>query len=276
MDGPKMKAEKGNSVRPSQRARYVFTWNNYPEDADGLLKTFYLHNCKALGRGLEVAPTTGTRHIQGWFWLLKEKRITALVKLLPGVHFEAMKCDLDVNREYCKKDNQYVEWNKTKPVNILKDEQLYDWQKGIIRMISDEPDDRKIYWYWEPNGNSGKSTFCKYLVVKHNAFILIGGAADMKAGLALQYNKTGTLPELIVLDLPRGIRSPDYTGIEQIKNGMFFNTKYESGMIVGNCPHLIVFANNPPATDRMSQDRWVITRLPDKNAETENEYEIEM
>jgi len=138
---------------------------------------------------------------------------------------------------------------------------LFDWEIEIIENIKRNPDERTIHWYCEHIGNSGKSTFCKYLVVKYNAFVVYGAGADMKHGLSEYYKLNNQLPPIIIIDIPRGIKSPDYTGIEQIKNGLFYNTKYEGGMIVANAPHIIIFSNNYPDESRLSLDRWNIKEI---------------
>ncbi len=42
---------------------------------------------------------------------------------------------------------------------------------------------------------------------------------------------------------------------------VFFSSKYESGMCLGNCPHLLIFANFKPDLSNMSLDRWVVKNL---------------
>jgi hypothetical protein len=49
--------------------------------------------------------------------------------------------------------------------------------------------------------------------------------------------------------------------MENVKDGLFFSTKYESGMVRYNPPHVIVFANVPPDVTKMSADRWVIKEI---------------
>ena len=70
----------------------------------------------------------------------------------------------------------------------------------------------------------------------------------MKNGV-IQYkiNNDDCEPELIVINLPRSFNSEylSYTGIEEVKDMCFYSGKYEGGQVVGNCPHLIIFANSP-------------------------------
>ena len=71
----------------------------------------------------------------------------------------------------------------------------------------------------------------------------------MKNGV-IQYkiNNDDCEPELIVINLPRSFNSEylSYTGIEEVKDMCFYSGKYEGGMVVGNCPHLIIFSNELP------------------------------
>lgn len=60
----------------------------------------------------------------------------------------------------------------------------FEWEFEILKLIETRPDYRALYWYWEPIGGVGKTSFAKYLCVKHNAIMVGGGAADMKYALA--------------------------------------------------------------------------------------------
>jgi len=46
----------------------------------------------------------------------------------------------------------------------------------------------------------------------------------------------------------------------------FYSGKYEGGMICGNCPHVLIFANEPRDTSKLAHDRWVIEELPEAPA----------
>ena len=66
----------------------------------------------------------------------------------------------------------YVNGKLIVPIKTIDDSDLYDWEKEIIEIIKNEPDDRTIYWFWEPTGCTGKTTFAKYLYIKHGAIQL--------------------------------------------------------------------------------------------------------
>ena len=95
------------------------------------------------------------------------------------------------------------------------------------------------------------------------AIIVSGKAADAKYAIQMYIQKHGQGPEIVIMDIPRtkGVTYVSYEAIEKIKDGLFFSGKYEGGMVRYNRPHFIVFANEPPETERMSSDRWVIEEL---------------
>ncbi len=165
-------------------------------------------------------------------------------------------------------------FKEPKKVKVLDDDQLYDWQLDICSVLEKDPDDRTIHWYWSDTGNVGKSTFQKYLCVKYGAIILGGKSADCKHAI-VEYEKThGDKPEIIVCNIPRSFdpKFISYQAFEEIKDMCFHSGKYEGGMVVGNCPHLIIFANIPPNKDKMSKDRWNIVNLDPEEPEDEVQH----
>ena len=100
------------------------------------------------------------------------------------------------------------------------------------------------------------------MVDQMNAICVGGKAADAKCIIASVVQKTGECPPIVIIDIPRcngGFVS--YQAIESIKNGIMVSTKYESGMVRFNKPHLLIFANEPPNMEKLSKDRWVVTEL---------------
>lgn len=86
---------------PEARYRaYVFTWNNYPANYRETLDRLV---CRYIVAGEEVAPNTGTHHLQGYVYFAHGKTETATRALLAGSHVERAhgtpkQCD-----EYCRK-----------------------------------------------------------------------------------------------------------------------------------------------------------------------------
>jgi len=53
----------------------------------------------------------------------------------------------------------------------------------------------------------------------------------------------------------------NYTGIEEIKNGLFASSKFESKMYVGNRPHVVIFANAAPEPVKWGRPLIDVNRL---------------
>lgn len=249
---------------------WVFTWNNYPENWEELFRTqFGTSGTGGTGIskfvvGKEVGES-GTPHLQGY--ILFSKRIRPLSLFLPTVewgkklHWEAAKGSPQQNYEYCTKDGDFISFGYPRPLKLIKD--LFPWQQSIIDLVKSEPDDRSIHWYWEPTGNIGKSALCKYLVAKHRAkYCGAGKEADILYHIMQSKIEEDDIG-IVVYDIPRSHEGHvSYAALERIKNGMVFSPKYESGQLLFNPPHIIIFANFPPAfPEKMSQDRWKIVEL---------------
>jgi len=246
-------------IHPS--VHWMFTYNNPPDDFVQLISI--LPQVKRFVVQKEKGELRGTEHLQGYIEFAIRTRPKTVIDWTSNIHWTKAKCVPEAIA-YCQKKETRIAgpWYKgivpQRPLCTLTDGMLFPWQKKVIDIISSEPHDRKIFWFWEPEGNSGKTTFCKYLAIHYGACILGGKSADMKNAIA----SMAKYPQIIVIDVPRAsFDYISYQGIEEIKNGMFFSGKYESKMVIGPVPHLIVFANETPDTDKLSADRWELIRI---------------
>lgn len=258
--GAPMEQALGNTITkasPSVRAvgckRWCFTLNNYTvEQKEQLSLQFAKANCKFV-IGEEVGEG-GTPHLQGYIECDRRIRPIETFKTTQ-VHWEKCRGDRDSNIKYCTKDGKFTStFPVPRPVKTI--EQLRPWQLEIEQIISQEADDRTIHWYWEPAGNFGKTTFCKYLSLKHKAIPLEGKKND------ILYCAAEFESDIYIWDLERSMEEfISYGALEKIKNGYFMCSKYESKPIVRNCPHVICFANFPPRLECLSADRWHVVEL---------------
>lgn len=141
---------------------------------------------------------------------------------------------------------------------------LRQWQQRIVAMVDEVPDDRTIHWFWEADGGFGKSVLQKWLCCNRpGCLILAGKKADMKFGVcSYSNNNDGMLPRTILINIPRcDINKISYAGMEEVKDMCFFSSKYEGSMVVGPSPHIFVFANDPPVTEKLSSGRWNVIEL---------------
>lgn len=56
-------------MSPPKYDLFCFTWNNYGDDALKYIHEKLERDCQWLAYGREIAPTTGTPHLQGIYWL---------------------------------------------------------------------------------------------------------------------------------------------------------------------------------------------------------------
>lgn len=255
-------AEEGNTVTSSAKKQgtrhsfYCFTAFGF--DNIDLLKERMIEIGKKGIIGNETCPTTGNKHLQCFIALKKPMRITEL-KLPFKPHIEACKGSEEQNAKYCKKDNNYWTFGFPKPLKTLLS--LKPWQMEIEKIYMTEPDDRKIYWFYEEIGGVGKSSFIKYMIIKYNILFCSGGKHNDIMNLV--FNQDMDTTTCVIFDIPRANKGHiSYASLECIKNGMVCNTKYETGVKVFNSPHVFIFANFPPdQPDLLSIDRWLIYKI---------------
>lgn len=254
----------GKQSRPEAKGWFM-TFNNYTSEEAETVATMAMDLCTKF-RMQEEVGASGTPHLQGSFQFKTKMRLSQLKKWSSKIHWEITK-NSDAAMEYCAKaaTASGARWSKgyPRPVKILKEDQLFDWQRPIEELFKTEPDDRKIYWYWGATG-IGKTTFCKYLTIKYGAIPLSGKSADMKNGV-IEYKKTnGDTPQRIIIPIPKtfDLQYISYEGIEQVKDMYFYSGKYEGGVVCGNSPHIVIFANEPPRDlSALASDRWVVTEI---------------
>ena len=93
----------------SQTKSWCFTTNNYSNDEPGTT----LERLRAVALlvviGKEIAPGTGTPHLQGYVQFTERKRFQQVQKLLPtGSHIEPAKGNPKQNLDYCTKSGDFV------------------------------------------------------------------------------------------------------------------------------------------------------------------------
>lgn len=92
--------------RTSQVTHCRFTFNNYTDEDEKKLQNY---DCSYLVYGKEIAPTTGTPHLQGYMQFSKRRSFGAIHKEFPTMH--VLKCDAtdQDNYDYATKDNKAFE-----------------------------------------------------------------------------------------------------------------------------------------------------------------------
>lgn len=160
---------------------WKYTLNNYNDEEKNLLKDVpaLVHYC-----GMEEAPSTGTKHLEGYITFDKVKKISALKKMFERAHWEMAKGDDADNFLYNLKDKKiWINYNNKKQgkrndlekvYNLIKDgkskKDILDecpveyikFHGGIDKAIAlcQKKRDFKpvVTWLWGPTG-TGKTRY---------------------------------------------------------------------------------------------------------------------
>lgn len=148
---------------------------------------------------------------------------------------------------------KYPKWvqqiHNFKPVVPVADVALRSWQQDLMLKLSGPPDPRKILWYYETEGNVGKSFMATYLSRNHGALVISNGKTS---DIAHVYDSH----PIVVWDLSRSsLEYINYGPMEDIKNGRIFSPKYDSCVKYFPVPHVVVFANFQCPSGKFSVDR---------------------
>lgn len=271
---------KGNTKPSSQKQgsaskRWCFTHHIKDEKSEDELISKIVGTFKSITKyyifSIEIGSKTQPRHIQGYIELEKDGRLTGVKKLIDNTtHWEKSEGNREHNNNYISKDpikGPFV-WDKSKApeftaeeLDLIKEEQLYDWQKDIIKTISGKSNDRIIHWFWSEKGEIGKTEFTKYLVYHYGAQFVQGKKSDIMCAVTGPDGKK-KISNIYIFGFSRSVEDyVSYDAIETLKDGMIFSGKYESGSRLIPKPHILVFCNFEPDYEAMSKDRWKVTKL---------------
>lgn len=146
------------------------------------------------------------------------------------------------------------------------------WQfKFLEERIEKKPNYRKITWYYDKDGDSGKTSLGRYLKIKYpNDWASHNDLSTMYHAATIITNEIhdGWTQHGICINLTRGSENHRsfYQVLEAIKDGQITAVKYSGGTTIFNPPHLIIFSNFLPKVHFMSKDRWDIREItPEKD-----------
>jgi len=258
------------SITTDKRYRMMcFTLNNYTKDDITSLTSYFKGLKDTLFVFQEETGENGTPHLQGCFKSKHQIKFSVLKSINERIHWE--KCrSWNHSVDYCSKNDTrtgQIFTNMSIKATIedpLSGFTLHKWQANTINLMDKKPDRRSIHWFYDKIGCKGKTSLAIHLCLKYPNQVLYvtGKASDVKYGVS-QFiaNKDNNL-KMVIFDFARSQEQfVSYQAIEEVKNGIFFNNKYESGMVVFNPPHVIVFSNFEPDKSELSMDRWKIHNI---------------
>ena len=279
-----------------RKRTYSFTWNNPSEESYSYLKK--LGNSDGISEliyQLEIGEKRHTPHLQGYIHFTNSRHLSAVIKLLKGCHIEEAR-NIFALKNYCKKVKSrlqpyfhFLNGKSVKNVSeiisldkgkyIINRENLYPWQAKVLEIFLSEPDNRSIYYFYEVEGNTGKSSLISHLYHHYEDYIFStsGRPLDIKFGFSKKIQKVGDNKiRGVIWDIPRlltdknnQIKEEVFLTAEQFKNGHFYTSKYESKEVLFAVPHVFIFSNIVPSkstiSSALSRDRWKIFQIRNKD-----------
>lgn len=258
---------KTNVTRNNSKARiYSLTWNGTEEQTKSRFEGLknYINGCLTIVKAVIQIEFVSHWHIQGYIEYKNPVSFNSMTKQYEGAHIEKAKMPKNL-MEYCMKHESFVEPFRflkgfPKPViDPLEGKQLKHWQIEILQYIKGEVNEREILWYVDLLGGKGKTSLAKSICINNpkRALYLSGASKDVKHGVVEFLQGNDNELKVAMFDF---CRSHDgfvsYQALEEIKNGIFFSSKYESKQVIFNSPHVIVFSNFKPDLTKLSEDRW--------------------
>jgi len=254
-----------SNTRISPSRHWLFTLNN-PEELDIALWRNMISDGSMKWVVQHEIGEQGTPHLQGYVDFGRKVRPLSVIK---NHRYQWRKIDnIQGTIDYCSKIRTRIAgpWAcgivipETFLLGVLR-----DWQKHIMELIAIEPDDRKVNWVVDTRGGKGKTALCKHIcgTYKDTSIYVSGKASDIKYAVH-EFIKLKRTLHVCLFDFTRSVENfVSYEAIESIKNGIFFNTKYESGMALFKSPHIVCFSNWLPDKSKLSEDRWNIIDIGD-------------
>jgi len=233
-----------NAKKMSQVLKLFKDWHPHLETQRGSAEEAATY-CKKDGAFFEQGEMPaerggggGEKEKERWKLALEAAKSGRIDEIPPDIflrHYNVIKA---IRRDY----------DITRPV--LPDIVLKDWQTDLLNNLNGAPDERIIHIIIDPKGGAGKSTFCRWLINNLEGVEIFGSGASKDIALAIKK------PKIALFDFARCVsEARPWNIVEQVKNGMVFNSKYESGMKYFPIPHVVVFTNQPVEPGKLSDDR---------------------
>lgn len=263
---------KGN-VKNFRARRFSLCLMNYTEEDIKILTQYFDTKKYNYIIGREIAPSTGTKHLQMYIETKNAIWHAALAKIHKKLIILKSLGNRASNLIYCSKEGDFITnfkdpilFKKSLEKEIINDEykgvKWHKWQSEVLDLLKKKPDNRTIHVFVDPEGNKGKSYLCKYIYLKYKGVIICDGKKDNIFNQIKTSLDSMITPTIIILDVPRSNHEYiNYGAIEQIKNGLIYSGKYEGGICCFKCPHVIIFSNELPDLTKMSQDRWKVRNI---------------
>lgn len=236
------------------------------------LKHLLSQDCKKWAFQLERGSQSGYEHYQARISLEKKQRQHCVVELFKEISAHVsrtsnanMKNEFYVLKNDTRLDGPWTDRDKELPVQYRNPpEKWYVWQKQVLDIIEQKPDERRIYVIFDPIGKHGKSFLRGYLGCR-NLVCSIPPLNDFKDIMRMICDRPTS--KTYMIDIPRGMDKKKMNNligaIEELKNGYAFDERYSFKEKWFDTPHIFIFTNVEFDKELLSADRW-LTIYPTK------------
>ncbi|AXB22596.1 replication associated protein [Alces alces faeces associated smacovirus MP78] len=172
---------------------------------------------------------------------------------LPTAHIEEA---TEESGNYERKSGNFLSSDDTAEIRQVRFGVLRESQKKILEEVNDQGD-REIDVYFDPRGNNGKTWLTIHLYERGRALVVPRAnttAEKLSAYICSSYNGE----EYVIIDIPRSRKiTPEiYEAIEEIKDGLVFDSRYSGRSRNIRGVKLIIFTNKRLDLTKLSNDRW--------------------
>ena len=202
----------------------------------------------------------GYRHYQARLVLSGDDFFEWAKAHIPMCHIEKASTE---KGDYERKSGCFVSSCDTVQIRQVRFGTPTELQKKILKTVETQSD-REIDVFLDPHGCKGKSWLTVHLFELNKALVVPrseSSASKISAFICSAYRGE----KYIIIDIPRaGKPKPEwYEAIEEIKDGLVFDGRYQGRTRNIRGAKIIVFTNIPLDTKKLSADRWRLHGLND-------------
>lgn len=158
-------------------------------------------------------------------------------------------------------------WCSQEIYNVYEDmkemQKPYPWQQHVLDCVKVKPNNRHIYWIYDPKGNHGKSSLCKWMFLTKQAKLISVNNADRLTSAIVSAGPF----KCYLLDIPRSLDAKKSIGaafeiVESLKNGLILDNFFgKDKYLAMKSPWVFVFSNRLPDMCAVSEDRWQVIHV---------------
>lgn len=167
------------------------------------------------------------------------------------------------NFKYVEKEQNYIaSWEKA--LEEFREIKLKSWQGSALAGLKDQ-NDREIMVIVDQIGGNGKTYLAKHMTATHTG-VYIPPLGDGQEYMAMVMAKAiPDIEQTFIFDVPRAEtlkqKKGMWSAVEQVKNGYLYDKRYKWQEMWIKPPKILVFANEEPPYESLSDDRWKVYKI---------------